>query len=138
MFSETSAEDDMSLGSIEEQQVAIDSLIMNLSAVTISLSLRLSLLSTRIIILVTSAISHTENRAILVDMLQGSIIVNLKMSSNEKITDGHVLVYYSQNIDSTQNWHLLAAPPSVWPGDRKCCPTGVLVLTWHSCVIVPT
>ena len=113
MFSETSAEDDMSLGSIEEQQVAIDSFIMNLSAVTISLSLRLSLLSTRIIILVTSAISHTENRAILVDMLQGSIIVNLKMSSNEKITDGHVLVYYSQNIDSTQNWHPLAAPPLV-------------------------
>ena len=33
--------------------------------------------------------------------------------SNEKITDGHVLVYYSQNIDSTQNWHPLAAPPSV-------------------------
>ena len=77
------------------------------------LSLRLSLLSTRIIILVTSAISHTQNRAILVDMLQGSIIVNLKMSSNEKITDGHVLVYYSQNIDSTQNWHPLAAPTSV-------------------------
>ena len=108
MFSETSAEDDMSLGSIEEQQVAIDSFITNLSVVTISLFLRLSLLSTRIIILVTSAISHTENRAILVDMLQGSIIVNLKMSSNEKIIDGHVLVYYSQNIDSTQNWHPLA------------------------------
>ena len=85
MFSETSAEDDMSLGSIEEQQVAIDSFITNLSAVTISLSLRLSLLSTRIIILVTSAISHTENRAILVDMLQGSIIVNLKMYAMRKL-----------------------------------------------------
>ena len=27
---------------------------------------------------------------------------------------------------------------TVCPADRKCCPTGVLVLTWHSCVTVPT